>query len=305
MSKDLILSEEIINALKNNLPIVALESTIITHGMEYPQNYETAIAVERVIRDNGAIPATIAIINGKIRIGFSEEEIKEIAMNKKSFCKCTTRDLPFAICQNKNGSTTVAATMYCANLAGIKIFATGGIGGVHFGEDWDVSADLTELGRTQVMVICAGAKSILDIGKTLEMLETLSVPVIGYNTDTFPEFYFSDGDNKISNNISSHKEIAHIFNKHIELKLPSGILVGVPVPKEFSADKELVKSRIKLALDKAQELKIKGPEITPFLLKEVNELTEGKSSLSNVALIKNNAKHAALIAIEFHKSISK
>lgn len=305
MNNLVFLSDEIKEALIKNLPIVALESTIITHGMEYPQNCETALAVEKVIRDNGAIPATIAIIEGKIRIGLSEEEIKNISINKKTFTKCTTRDLPFITYQKKNGSTTVAATMYCANLAGIKIFATGGIGGVHFGEDWDVSADLTELGRTQVMVVCAGAKSILDINKTLEMLETLSVPVIGYNTDTFPEFYFSEGDNKISNNISSHKEIAEIFNKHIELKLPSGILVGVPVPKEFSADKELVKSRIKIALQKADELKIKGPEITPFLLKEVNELTEGKSSSSNIALIKNNAKHAALIAIEFHNSISK
>ena len=295
---DLIISSEIENALKENKPVVALESTIITHGMEYPQNYETAMLVENTIRENGAIPATIAIINGKIRVGLTEDEIKKMATDKKNFEKCTTRDLPFTITQKGNGSTTVAATMFCAAKAGIKVFATGGIGGVHFGDDWDVSADLTELGRTQVMVVCAGIKSILDINRTLEMLETLSVPVIGFNTETFPEFYFSDGDFKVKNNIKSVKEIADIFNKQIELGIQSGMLVAVPVPKEESADKELVKNRIKQALEKANELKIRGPAITPFLLKEVNDLTEGKSSKSNVALIKNNAKHAALIAKE-------
>lgn len=301
MNKDYILSEEIKQALLNNQPIVALESTIITHGMEYPQNFETAISVEKVIRENNAIPATIAILEGKIRVGLSEDEIKQMSIDKKSFSKCTVSDLPFIVTKNGNGSTTVAATMFIARQAGIKIFATGGIGGVHFGDDWDVSADLTELGRTQVMVVCAGAKSILDINRTIEVLETLSVPVIGYNTDTFPEFFFSEGNYKIKNNISSHKEIAGVFNKHLELGCKSGMLVGVPVPQEHSADKDLVTSKIKEALKKADELKIRGPAITPFLLKEVNELTGGKSSTANVALIKNNAKQAAIIACELSK----
>lgn len=294
---DFVFSEEVLNALKNNLPIVALESTIITHGMEYPQNYETAITVENVVKENGSIPATIAIIDGKINIGLSNEKIKEMAINKNKFKKCTTRDLAFSLINKENGSTTVAATMFCANKAGIKVFATGGIGGVHYGNDWDVSADLTELGRTPVIVVCAGVKSILDINRTLEVLETYSVPVIGYDTDVFPEFFFSEGDFKVKNNIKETSKIAQIYNKQIDLGLKNGMLVAVPVPKESSADKDLVKSKIKEALDKCEKLKIKGADITPFLLKEVNELTHGESSKANIALIKNNAKIASLIAV--------
>jgi len=298
----LVYSKEVLEAMDCSLPIVALESTIITHGMEYPQNYETAIAVEKTIRDNKAVPATIAIIDGILRVGLSEEEIKNMAQNKSKFEKCTTRDLPFMFYKKGNGSTTVAATMFVASRAGISVFATGGIGGVHYGDDWDVSADLTELSRTPVMVVCAGIKSILDINRTLEKLETLSVPVIGYNTDTFPEFYFSEGDHKIKYNISDPTAIAKIYNMQIsEMELKVGMVVAVPVPKEFSADKEKVKTQIQVALKKAEELKIKGPDITPFLLKQVNDLTEGESSKSNVALIKNNAKHAALIAVELNK----
>lgn len=294
---DFVFSDEVINALKNNLPIVALESTIITHGMEYPQNYETAISVENVVKENGSIPATIAIIDGKINIGLSNEKIKEMAINKNKFKKCTTRDLAFSLINKENGSTTVAATMFCANKAGIKVFATGGIGGVHYGNDWDVSADLTELGRTPVIVVCAGVKSILDINKTLEVLETYSVPVIGYDTDVFPEFFFAEGDFKVKNNIKETSKIAKIYNKQIDLGLKNGMLVAVPVPKESSADKDLVKSKIKEALEKCDKLKIKGADITPFLLKEVNELTHGESSKANIALIKNNAKIASLIAV--------
>ena len=295
--KDFVFSDEVLDGLKNNKPIVALESTIITHGMEYPQNYDTAIAVENVVRENGSIPATIAIIEGKINIGLSNEKIKDMAINKKLFKKCTTRDLAFALIEKDNGSTTVAATMICANIAGIKVFATGGIGGVHYGNDWDVSADLTELSRTPVIVVCAGVKSILDINRTLEVLETYSVPVIGYDTDIFPEFFFSDGDFKVKNNIKDPKKIAQIYNKQIELGLKNGMLVSVPVPKESSADKDLVKSKIKEALEKCDKLKIKGADITPFLLKEVNNLTHGESSKANIALIKNNAKIASLIAV--------
>jgi pseudouridine-5'-phosphate glycosidase len=266
--------------------------------MEYPQNYNTAISVEREIREKGAIPATIVILDGKIRIGLTEEEIHQVSKNKSHFEKCTTRDLPYIISQKKSGSTTVAATMYLAKLAGIDVFVTGGIGGVHYGDDWDVSADLTELSRTPIVVVCAGIKSILDINRTLEVLETYSVPVIGLKTDTFPEFFFTEGDHKVKIRLDSHKEIADLFDISIDLGLKSGVLVGVPVPKEESADKELVKDKIKQALYNASQLNIRGPAITPFLLREVNDLSCGKSSEANVALIRNNAIQGALISIE-------
>ena len=300
-SKYIKCSEEVKKALIEGKPVVALESTIITHGMEFPQNYDTAIAVEREIRNNGAIPATIVILNGEIRVGLSEDEILEISQNKEGFEKCTTRDLPFVITQKKNGSTTVAATMICASRAGIKVFVTGGIGGVHFGDDWDVSADLTELSKTPVIVVCAGVKSILDINRTLEVLETYSIPVIGFKTDLFPEFYFSDGDYKVKTRFDTHIDIAKMFDCSLNLGLKSGMLVAVPVPKEQSADKNLVQKGIKDALLKAKELNIRGPSITPFLLKEVNELTKGKSSEANVALIRNNATQGALISVELSK----
>lgn len=294
-------SPEVENGIKSNLPLVALESTIITHGMEYPQNLNTATLVEKEIKERGAIPATIVIINGVIRIGLTEEETHEVSINKSHFEKCTTRDLPYIISKKKSGSTTVAATMYLAKLAGIDVFVTGGIGGVHFGDDWDVSADLTELSRTPVIVVCAGIKSILDINRTLEVLETYSVPVIGLKTDTFPEFYFTEGDHKVKLRLDEHKEIAELFDISIDLGLKSGVLVGVPVPKEESGDKELIKDKIRQALEKANQLKIRGPAITPFLLKEVNDLSKGKSSEANVALIRNNAIQGALISIELLK----
>lgn len=300
LPEDLIVySEEVLNAKKNNLPIVALESTIITHGMEYPVNYETAHKVEDTVRKNGAVPATIVILEGKVHIGLPDATLKHISEHKSDFIKCSTRDIPYAFLKKKNGSTTVAATMFFAHKAGIKVFVTGGIGGVHYGNDMDISTDLIELSRTPVTVICAGAKSILDIPRTLEFLETYSVPVIGHSCNKFPEFFFADGDCEVKIRMDSDKEIAEMidmtFNK---LKMKNGILVGVPVPEKAGADKGKIKTAIKEALKECEEKNIKGNKITPFLLKRINELTEGESCKTNVELIINNALHGAQIAKE-------
>lgn len=293
----IILSEEVKQALSDKKPVVALESTIITHGMEYPTNYETALKVEETIRENGAIPATIVILKGNLIVGMTKDQIKEISENNKDFIKCSTRDIPYALMKEKNGSTTVAATMYIAALAGIKVFVTGGIGGVHFGDDMDISTDLVELSRTPVTVVCAGAKSILDVPKTLEFLETYSVPVIGYKTDRFPEFFFTEGDCDAKVRFDSEEEIAKfIFYTHNVLNMKNGILVAVPVPSDLQADKVKVKAAIKQALDKAKTDKVKGAALTPMLLKEINEITKGESCKSNIALIVNNAKIGANIS---------
>jgi pseudouridine-5'-phosphate glycosidase len=303
ITKDLlILSDEVKSALNDNKSVVALESTIITHGMDYPKNYETALLVEKAIRDNGSIPATIAILEGKIRVGLSEDEIIQMSKNK-NFIKCSTRDIPFAILKKLNGSTTVAATMFIAHLAEIKIFVTGGIGGVHFGDDMDISADLVELSRTPVTVICAGAKSILDIPRTLEFLETYSVPVIGFKTNKFPEFFFTEGDCDSKIRLDTEKECADFINiTHKDLKMKNGILIACPVPENLQADKILVKNAIEQALKKAKEENVKGASVTPMLLKEINIITEGKSCESNVALILNNAAIGSRIAVEISKN---
>lgn len=299
--KNLILSEEVKEALSKGQPVVALESTIITHGMEFPKNYETALQVEKAIRDNGSIPATIAILEGVISVGLSEQQIVEMSKNK-DFIKCSTRDLPYVLMKKLNGSTTVAATMYIAHLAGIKIFVTGGIGGVHFGDDMDISADLIELSRTPVTVICAGAKSILDIPKTLEFLETYCVPVIGFKTNKFPEFFFTEGDCDSKIRLDSEKECAEfIKTTHNDLKMNNGILIACPVPNNLQADKSTVKEAISQALLKAKNDNIKGAALSPMLLKEINKLTDGKSCESNVALILNNASIGSKIALELTK----
>jgi len=296
--KNLIFSEDVKNALNQGKPVVALESTIITHGMDFPKNYETALLVEKSVRDNGSVPATIAILEGKIRVGLLEEEIIQMAKNK-DFIKCSTRDIPFALLKNLNGSTTVAATMFIAHLAGIKIFVTGGIGGVHFGDDMDISADLIELSRTPVTVICAGAKSILDIPRTLEFLETYCVPVIGFKTNRFPEFFFTEGDCDSKIRLDTEKECAEFIKiTHQNLSLKNGILIACPVPEHLQADKLLVKNAIQEALLKAKNENIKGASVTPMLLKEINKLTDGKSCESNVALILNNAAIGSRIAFE-------
>ena len=292
-------SEEVKKAFSENLPIVALESTIITHGMEYPINYTTASSVEETIRKNGAIPATITILNGIIHVGLSKEKLEEISKNKKDFIKCSTRDIPYALLQKKNGSTTVAATMYISNLVGIKVFVTGGIGGVHYGNSMDISGDLIELSRTPVTVICAGAKSILDIPRTIEYLETFNVPVIGFGCDKFPEFFFPNGDCDCKIRFDSEIDVAKFIQMtHCNLNMKCGILVAVPVPENESCDKNSIKNAIKDALKECEEKKIIGNEITPFLLKRVNELTKGESCDTNVKLILNNAKVGAGICKE-------
>lgn len=298
-------SAEVELAFKNKLAIVALESTIITHGMKYPVNYETAKSVEEIIRKEGAVPATIAIIDGKIRVGLTDEELHSVSKSD-NFKKCTTRDIPYVVMKKMNGSLTVAATMYIANLARIKVFVTGGIGGVHkeVSESWDISADLLELSRTNVSVVCAGIKSILDIPKTLEYLETSSVPVIGLRTSKFPEFFFSEGDCDVPMRLDSEQDCASfMFQKDI-LKINSGVLFAVSVPKESQADKNLVSNAINDALKKVKYEGIKGKDVTPFLLKEVNEISGGESCRSNVELIKNNALVGAKISIEYNKLIN-
>jgi pseudouridine-5'-phosphate glycosidase len=295
-------SDEVEKALRDNLPVVALESTIITHGMEYPVNYETADSVEETIRQNGAIPATIVILNGVINVGLNRETLQEIAKNKNGFVKCSTRDLPIVLMKKQNGSTTVAATMYVAHLVGIKVFVTGGIGGVHFGNDMDVSADLFELSRTPVSVVCAGAKSILDIPRTLEFLETYNVPVVGFKTNKFPEFFFTEGDCDAKLRLDSEAECAEFINyTHNVLSMKCGIIIGNPVSEDKQADKVLVKKAIQDALKQADEKGIKGSAITPFLLKAINELTGGESCKSNIALILNNAAMGARLCVELYK----
>ncbi|CAD8127558.1 unnamed protein product [Paramecium sonneborni] len=296
------ISQEVRDAIKNGKGVVALESTIITHGMEYPTNVQTALGVEEEIRSKGAIPATIIIIQGIIRVGLRPEEIEEIGKNKQKYQKCSRRDFAQIIAQKGYGSTTVAATMMIAHMAGIKVFVTGGIGGVHRGAEhtFDISADLVELGQTPVAVICAGAKSILDIPKTLEYLETQGVPVVGYKTKHFPNFFTPDSGLLCSTSVNSPQEASEIIKAQFNLlKLKNGILFCVPIPQEQAADGLIVQQAIDQALKELDDQNVNGALVTPFLLKRVNEITNGMSSKSNVALIRNNARVGAEIAIQF------
>ena len=292
-------SPEIIQAKKEGKPIVALESTIITHGMEYPENHKTATKLEETIKAEGAVPATICILHGKIRVGLDKDTLLDISKNKTGFIKCSTRDIPYALMSKKNGSTTVAATMWIAHRAGIKVFVTGGIGGVHYGNDMDISGDLIELSRTPVTVICAGAKSILDVPRTLEFLETYNVPVIGFNCDKFPEFFFANGENDVKVRLNSEKEVAEFIHMtHDILKQKCGILVAVPVPEEAGCDKTAIKKAISEALEDCKKDNVKGNKITPYLLKKVNDLTGGASCDTNIKLVVNNAVKGARICKE-------
>ena len=289
-------SPEIIQAKKEGKPIVALESTIITHGMEYPENHKTATKLEETIKAEGAVPATICILHGKIRVGLDKDTLLDISKNKTGFIKCSTRDIPYALMSKKNGSTTVAATMWIAHRAGIRVFVTGGIGGVHYGNDMDISGDLIELSRTPVTVICAGAKSILDVPRTLEFLETYNVPVIGFNCDKFPEFFFANGENDVKVRLNTEKEVAEFIHMtHDKLKQKCGILVAVPVPEEAGKDKSKIKKAISEALEDCKKDNIKGNKITPYLLKKVNDLTGGESCDTNIKLVVNNAVKGAKI----------
>lgn len=296
------ISQEVKEAIKEKKPVVALESTIISHGMPYPKNVETALEVEKVVRENGAIPATIAIINGEIKIGLSKEEIEIIGKAGLSVTKTSRRDLAYVVANKLNGATTVAGTMICAQMANIKIFATGGIGGVHRGAEktMDISADLEELGKTNVAVICAGCKSILDMGLTLEYLETKGVAVYGYKTNILPAFYTRESDFKV-NKINSEQEVAKVLKTKWDLGLDGGVVITNPIPEEFSMDRKIIDKTILEALKEADEKGIKGKDITPFLLDKIQKLTSGKSLEANIKLVFNNAKLASKIAIEYSK----
>ena len=288
------------NALKNNLPIVALESTIISHGMPYPKNIETALMVEETVRSNNAVPATIAIIKGRLKIGLTEKEIEFLATNDE-VKKISRRDLAVAVSQQLSGSTTVASTMIIANLARIVVFATGGIGGVHRGAETtlDISADLDELSRTNVCVVCAGVKSILDIGLTLEYLETKGVPVIGYKTSEMPAFYSTKSGFNVDYRIDAAADIADILKTKWDLSINGGVLVTNPIPVAAELESSVMNDAINQAIIEADNEKITGKKITPYLLSKVNEITKGKSLDANIKLIKNNADLAAKIAVHF------
>jgi len=290
------------NALKNNLPIVALESTIISHGMPYPKNIETALMVEETVRSNKAVPATIAIIKGRLKIGLTKEEIEFLATNDE-IKKISRRDLAVAVSQKLSGSTTVASTMIIADLAKISVFATGGIGGVHRGAETtlDISADLDELSRTNVCVVCAGVKSILDIGLTLEYLETKGVPVIGYKTSELPAFYSTKSGFNVDYRVDAAIEIASILKTKWDLSIDGGVLVTNPIPVAFELESSVMNEAINLAIVEADNENITGKKITPYLLSKVNEITKGKSLVANIKLIKNNADLAAKIAVHFSK----
>ena len=286
------------NAIKNNEPVVALESTIISHGMPYPKNVETALMVEETVRLNKAVPATIAIINGKLKVGLTNDEIEYLATNEE-VKKVSRRDLPITVAQKLSGSTTVASTMIIASLAKIAIFATGGIGGVHRGAEntMDISADLEELANTNVCVVCAGAKAILDLGLTLEYLETKGVPVIGYKTSELPAFYSSESGFDVDYKIDSAQEIAEILKTKWDLSLDGGVLVTNPIPVAFELETGVMNDAINQAIIEADNNKISGKKITPYLLSKVNEITQGKSLEANIKLIQNNADLAAKIAL--------
>lgn len=304
MNKYLDIAPEVQQALQEGKPVVALESTIISHGMPYPKNVETALMVEQCIRDNGAVPATIAIIGGRLKAGLSHEEIEHLGKAGRAVTKASRRDLPAIVARGIDGATTVTTTMIIAHMAGIQIFATGGIGGVHRGAEttMDISADLEELAQTPVMVVCAGAKSILDLGLTLEYLETKGVPVIGYGTEELPAFYTRKSGFSVDYRVDSPKELADMFRAQRELNYKGGMLVTNPIPEEYSMDKEVIDAAIEQALKECKEQGIHGKETTPFLLAKVVELTGGDSLESNIQLVLNNAKIAALTAKELAKN---
>lgn len=290
---------EISKTLDSKSPIVALESTILSHGMPYPENLDTALKVERIIRENGAVPATIAILGGKIKIGLNREELTYLSRSK-GIAKVSSRDVPFVVANRLNGATTVAATMIASAMVGIEIFVTGGIGGVHqnASQTFDISADLTELGRTDVSVVCGGVKSILDIGATLEHLETLGVPVVGYRTDKFPAFFVRKSGFSMENRASTPGEVAGIIKTKRELNLKGGIVVANPIPKEHEMDSWTVEVAIQAALDEAKRKKVTGKAVTPFLLAHIADATGTGSLASNIQLVFSNAKLGAQIACE-------
>jgi pseudouridylate synthase len=292
---------DVAQALDAGAPVVALESTIISHGMPYPDNVKTALRVEDEVRAHGAVPATIAIIDGRLKAGLSPQQIEELGRQGAAVAKVSRRDLPFIVTSGRIGATTVASTMIIAAMAGIRVFATGGIGGVHRGaqQSFDVSADLQELARTSVAVVCAGAKSILDLPLTLEYLETHGVPVVGYRTDSLPAFFTVDSDCGVDYQLDSPQEIAQALIAKWALGLHGGVVVANPVPQAFSMPRARVDAAIEQALREAQERRIGGKAVTPFLLARVSELTGGDSLATNIELVLNNARLASAIAQQF------
>lgn len=295
---------EVAEALKQGKAVVALESTIISHGMPYPQNVETAIAVEEIIRHAGAVPATIAILNGRCKVGLTHEEIEQLA-RAEGVIKTSRRDLPYVTASGRNGATTVAGTMIIANMAGIRVFVTGGIGGVHRGAEqtMDISADLSELARTEVAVVCAGAKSILDIGLTLEYLETQGVTVLGYKTDRFPAFYTRDSGFPVPYALHSAAEVAEVLAEKARLGLGGGTVIANPIPEEYALPESEIGAAIEAAIREANARGITGKEVTPFLLSRLGEITGGRSLEANIALVKHNARVGAEIALELANRI--
>lgn len=298
MNRFVDLSPEVQEALANGKPVVALESTIISHGMPYPKNVETAVAVENVIRENGAVPATIAIIGGRIKVGLTPDELEYFGKKGLAITKTSRRDIPVIVGKGEDGATTVSATMIIAAMAGIGVFATGGIGGVHRGAEttMDISADLDEFAQTPVLVVCAGAKAILDLNLTMEYLETKGVPVFGYQTDELPAFYSRKSGIKVPNRADSPEELAKVWNTKRELGLAGGMLVTNPIPEQYSMDSDKINAAIDEAIEAMNQAGIKGKEATPFLLDKVQKLTGGESLESNIQLVLNNAKLAAQIA---------
>ena len=301
MNKYLDIHPEVAEALAQGKPVVALESTIISHGMPYPQNVQTALEVERIIRENGAVPATIAVIGGRLKAGLSPEEIEYFGKKGQGIAKASRRDLAVLCARGEDGATTVTTTMIIAHMAGIKIFATGGIGGVHRGAEttMDISADLEELGQTPVMVVCAGAKSILDLGLTLEYLETKGVPVVGYQTKELPAFYTRSSGFQVDYRMDSPEELAKAFKTQNDMDFKGGMLVANPIPEQYAMPLDVINSAIDQAIAESVEKGIHGKETTPFLLARVAELTGGNSLASNIQLVFNNARLAAKTAVHY------
>ncbi len=291
-------SPEVQQALSENRPVVALESTIISHGMPYPKNVETALNVERIIREHGAVPATIAVIQGKITVGLTKDQIEYLGKKGLDVPKASRRDLPVLLSRGMDGATTVTTTMIGAAMAGIRVFATGGIGGVHRGAEvtMDISADLEELAQTPVMVVCAGCKSILDIGLTLEYLETKGVPVLGYQTEEMPAFYTTHSGFKVDYKIEDPEDAARTFAAKLACGLKGGMLLANPIPPQYAMDLDYINSNIDAALKECNELGIRGKKITPFLLDKIQKLTGGKSLEANIQLVYNNAAVGAEVA---------
>ena len=301
LNKYLDIKPEVAEALAAGKPVVALESTIISHGMPYPQNVQTALEVERIVREHGAVPATIAVIGGRLKAGLSAEEIEYFGKKGQAIAKASRRDLAVLCARGEDGATTVTTTMIIAHMAGIRVFATGGIGGVHRGAEttMDISADLEELGQTPVMVVCAGAKSILDLGLTLEYLETKGVPVVGYQTKELPAFYTRTSGFNVDYRMDTPAELAKAFKTQNDLGFPAGMLVTNPIPEEYAMPLEVITAAIDKAIAESVEKGIKGKETTPFLLARVSELTGGDSLASNIQLVFNNARLAAKTAVEY------